>query len=342
MIPKKEEKHIDLPVTVDIRQREHFSNDKKKLYVFFTAIGYIIISAVSLYALENKGLVFGVLVFIFLVLQFILRAFIIGEGRYRKYLKKLDEQKGMMGLDTYWDILTVEAAYPYLVTFRNGVRGYYVLLEKDSIVGKPEHSDFEHYSYISEALAVISTKGVTHVHLDFSDVTSRDSRLPDMRKDAEISDNEDLKTFNLKQIEYLEWYMEGTVASYDIILFYSAGDELKLFETVREFSELVIEANYLRVSLVSSKDEIVSVASTLLNLRNFDTLIVDEVIANKAAKTNFLKVIHTIDEEGRMKKYNKTTKEIEVDKEIKKQEKEISKQYRKEKRRAQKEERKKG
>ena len=93
----------------------------------------------------------------------------------------------------FWNIYEINDAFPYFVQFVNGLKGVFVIFDKDIVVGKEDDADFNHYEALAEAYNQLAKRDIEFMHIDYMDTVGQDSRLDLLFDNAAYIENEDLK-----------------------------------------------------------------------------------------------------------------------------------------------------
>lgn len=307
MEPEKFDSVIKIPMTFDKYVKGRIITKGKVLITIFSFIGWVILAILFLILAEGWNKVtwpFLILVGYILVVRFI--AF-----RETYFLKKKDELEKtnyIFDSNVIWNIHSITDSYPYICYFGSGLKGIFVVFDKDVIVGKPEDNDYLHYEAIADAYQQMIKRGITCEHIDYMDVVGKDERMADLFKQAARIQNPDLREVTIGIYENIEYCMNNSYASYDVYCFYSRAREDIFWEDLQVVLAAFAEANYIR-SRVLNSDEIGDLVKSVFNLEEFSVRKACENLYSGENASHYLKPIW-VERGGKRFILNKTREEI--------------------------------
>lgn len=306
MTPQKGDEFISIPVTFDKQSKGRILTRSKFLWSALIFGCQFFIWVLFLLAGSTQAKI--LFPFLGLTCWLLITRFILLREKYFKAKRaELRKQDYMFGTSVFWNVNSIDEAYPYFVRFGSGLLGVFVIFDKDVIVGRPEDDDYYHYEAIADAYQEMCKRNISCMHIDYMDVCGRDDRMKELFHLAANAENEDLRLALTRFYDNIEDLMNRAYASYDVYCFYSQQREELFWEDVQGVINILNQANFVR-SRILDKEEIGKLTKTLFNLEDFSVSQACDVIY-KDQSTNFLKPIWT-ERDGKRTILNKTTEEL--------------------------------
>jgi hypothetical protein len=320
MKPKKGSDIIQIPITFDSRGGGRAAMAAKPLWVFLIVVFWVLSSIIAIIVSTGAGAYLYPLISFF-VLSYIVRFVIIRERYFREKRKELIENDYMFQHNVFWNIYEISNRYPYIVQYANGLKGIFVALDKDVIVGKDDEYDFFHHEAIANAYQQMEKRGIECMHIDFMDTVGKDSRLASLFNQAERIENPDLRRVMLRKYDHIEYTMNRAYASYDVYCFYFTGRDDMFWDELQVVLEYFRQANYIR-SRVLDRDAISILTKSMMNIEDFS---VNRACDNLFKEMHQVEYIRTlwVEKDGEREVRNKSLEEIEEVRRVSKAEKDI-------------------
>lgn len=245
MQPQPDDTTISLPITFDYSGGRADNARHKWFQVALVVVLAIFISVMVFMAdveFWKRFLVFAGIVFI---AQFLIRFGIMKETLYSDSYERLKEVDFIPSTNNFWKIYEVDDQYPYIAHFKNGIKGVFVRLEKDVVVGKPDTVMYDHYEAISNAYNIAGSNNISMMQLDYMDNVGNDPRLREMYAELNQCRNEEMRDIMLNLYAHLQEEMSLNFACYDVYLFYTKGKESQLWYITQLILSEMLSGNYL-------------------------------------------------------------------------------------------------
>lgn len=308
MQPKPEDDTISLPITFDYSGGRADNARHKWFQVALVIVISIFISVLVFMGdveFWKRLLVFAVIVF---ATQFIIRFGIMKETIYSNAYERLKEVNFEPSTNNFWTIYEVDDQYPYIAHFKSGIKGVFVRLEKDVVVGKPDTVMFDHYEAISNAYNIAGSNNISMMQLDYMDNVGNDPRLRDMYAELNQCTNEEMRDIMLNLYAHLQEEMSLNFACYDVYLFYSRGKESQLWYTTQLILSEMLSGNYLSYK-VMDLEGIRQACIATFNLEEFSAVEACDAAFDDLTFRGIIPIsLQTAD--GEYKKLGKTQAEI--------------------------------
>lgn len=269
MQPDPNDTAINIPVTFDYKGGR---NENKKNKLIATLVCLVIGTILIVGTLTNKNLVvwkrWGLVILIFYAFMIFLRYYIFKELYYSDIFEELKAVKNIMPVTKIWSIFDIDFDYPYICYFKNGTKGIFVKMEKDTITGKGEDARFDHYEAISDAYNMSHSLNMDIRHIDYMDNVGNDSRLQSLYNGLKDVENPDMEEILIDIYSNLEDDMSSNYASFDIYLFLTR-DKLENFKyNVQNVANEMLGGNFITYRVLNRVD-IRTVCMALFNLHDF-------------------------------------------------------------------------
>lgn len=277
MIPEPDDGVVNIPITFDYKggRGEHIGTQ-----VLYTVVGVVLSIVLCLGVLtSDTELIPKVLItsIILLVVSFYLRYIVWKEGVYRKVLDDLKEKDYEVETACFWKIYDVDINYPYTCHYINGLKGIFVKMEKDIIVGKGENMVYDHFEGISEALNLASNLNLNIYHIDYMDTVGNDKRLLQLQDSLPDVENTIIQSMLASMYTHLQEEMEQDYATHDVYLFYSR-DKIESFEyNVHRVCDTMLGGNFLSYKILDGQG-VRALCKSLMHLEDFSAYQASEAI----------------------------------------------------------------
>lgn len=330
MQPKRGDTTVSIPVTFDVQgARDDLTIPKMLLGLLITIGGFVAMIILFIVAADNyKPLVpllagFGTFIFV--------RFFFLKEGYYKKKQNELIENDYKFKTNLFWGIYSINDYFPYICKMANGNLCIFVAFDKDVVIGRDKDGDFDHYDALADAYALMISKDIRCIHIDYADTVGKDKRMDCFFENLTNTENTDLRQELTHMFDYIQSCMYTSYADYDVYAFYYRGREEAFWDDLQLVIEAFNRANYVR-DRVLNREEIGNLCTTLFNLTEFSVTRANEaVFLSSTASSSCLKVIWT-EKDGKREIVNRTKEEIEAENRVKASEESLRLRQRKKKR----------
>lgn len=308
MQPQPEDTSFSIPVTFDYKGGRA-SNRKWKiistLIVIFLSLGMTI-----LFILNDNLEVWQRVIFAFVsfyVGLLILRFVIYNEIYFSDVYEELKKNDFILDTTYIWQIFDIDYQYPYVCYFKNGQKGIFVRMERDTITGKPDTAMYDHYECVGDSYNVAHALNMDITIVDYMDNVGNDKRLKAMYDDLAECENPDMQEMMIDIYNNLEDEMSRNYSSYDIYLFRTRDKSDNFIYNVQSVCNTMIGGNFITYKVLN-KDEISTICKALFNLHDFSV----NVACENALATNYARGIVPISithADGSVEELNKTQAE---------------------------------
>lgn len=325
MKPVKGSDIIQIPITFDVGGAGRASATARPLWIWLVFILWAMFSIIVFIVADGyKKFIYPAMAFFFL--SYVVRFLILREKYFRKKRKELIEHDYMFKHSIFWDIYDISPRYPHIVYFGSGLKGIFVALDKDVIVGKEDDYSYYHHEAIAEAYHQMEKRGIECIHIDYMDVIGKDTRMEHLFRQAEKIENPDLKRVMIHIYDHIESTMNKSFASYDVYCFYSVAREDLFWDDLQVVLDCFLQANYIRARVLN-RDEISVLVKSIMNIDEFS---VNKAIDNLFKEMNKVEYIRPIwtEKDGKRTIINKTLEEIEEAKRVYQSERKLKKKSR--------------
>ena len=220
--------------------------------------------------------VFYTLAFLY-VCFLILRYPFLKEHKYRAQF--LDRRKNDYRLELLdlWGIASIpEGGF---CIFKDKSIGYFIILNKGSLVGSTEEHKRQHDKAVSDALNYARSRGVTIAYIDLMDNRGGDLRIRQAKQIAKANATPftGLNELNGSILDYLDEKSKGSSISYDIIRFSTHNlNEKDLYNTLDKFLGLILQGMYTGRG-IANKQDIGVIVKSYFNLKDFS---IDDAVSS--------------------------------------------------------------
>ena len=184
MKPEPDDFSIKIPITFDYKGGR---NENKRNKILLTVIVVIIslIIMIGIITNDSRAIYMRIIIdaVVILVVSTFLRFFVFKETVYSDIFESLKEVDFMPDSSYFWTIYDINYEYPYICHYTNGLKGIFVRMEKDVVVGKSDTVMYDHFEGVSDALNMASSMNINLFHMDYMDNVGNDPRLAKMYED---------------------------------------------------------------------------------------------------------------------------------------------------------------
>lgn len=311
MTPSPDKSSINLPITFDYKGGRGQNLKNKLIYSFITVV--LTIGLAVILALNGDIILWMRVLLPIAVLYLgliILRYAVWNEIRYSDLVESLIEQNYRLQVEDIWQIFEVSDEPPYICYFRNGLKGIFIRMEKDAIVGKPDTNQFDHYTAIGDAYNIAHSLNMNIVHIDYMDTVGNDSRMKAMYESLETVENEDMHYALKLMYDHLSTEMKSNYACFDIYLFLTRDDITNFVYNVQAVASQMLGGNFITYRYMR-KSELGRVCESLFNLNEFDEYSACEKNV-ETRSSSFIIPISVTHYDGSVEKLNKTREEKRI------------------------------
>lgn len=326
MRPQQGSDTIQIPITFDSRGGSRIAEAGKKVWLLLLAIGWIFTSVISLIISDTWVGYMYTPVSLF-VISYVVRFLILRERYYRAKRKELVENEYMFNHSMFWNIYEVSSRYPYIASFGNGMKGIFIALDKDVIVGKDDDYDYFHHEAIANAYQQMEKRGIEAIHIDYMDTVGKDDRMKSLFAQAEKTENEDLRKVLMRMYDHIEYKMNKTYASYDVYCFYAFARDDLFWDELQIVLEYFGQANYIRARALD-RDDISTLVESVMNITEFSVNRANDTMFREMNKhIEYIRPIW-VEKDGEKEELNKTLDEIQEVKRVTKAERKVKRKGR--------------
>lgn len=306
--PKRGSSFVEIPITFDYRGGgNRVSSSAKPMWTFFSFVVWGFLSLVSI-IIGSGFWRFGFPVLSFILLIYVLRYLILRERYFRAKRREIIEQEYMFDHSVFWNSYEIGEAYPYIVSYGNGLKAIFVALDKDVIVGKDDTYSYDHQEAIADALQQMAKRGLEAMHIDFMDTVGKDSRLSSLFNAASRVENDDLRKVLTRKYDFIEATMGNSYASYDVYCFYSTYSDDVFWANLKVVLAHLKQANYIRYRILGRSDISVLVES-LMNIMDFSVSGACDDLYRDLHRSEYIRPIW-VEKSGERTQLNKTSDEM--------------------------------
>lgn len=318
MKPKRGSSTVEIPVSFGVTGGRRAEASGVWLWLSLIGFFWFIISVFAIVAGEGVWKLF-VPVFMGILSFYTIRFIIMREAYYKKKRKELIENEYQFGHSIFWDVMDISERYPYVATYRSGMKAIFVSLAKDVVVGKGDDYAYDHHEAIADAYQQMQKRGISAIHVDYMDTVGKDQRLGSLFSLAEGTKNDDLRKVMMHIFDNIEFKMNKAYASYDTYAFFSTGREDIFWEELQIVLAEFRKANYIRASVLN-RDEIGHLAQSLMNIDEFSVNKAVDSLMKEMHKTQYIRPIW-VERNGERTILNKTREEMTESNRVRKSEK---------------------
>lgn len=332
MKPEPEDTRISIPITFDYKGGRH-ENKRNKIFSTIIVTFITIILIAGIIANENIDIwhSFLYIIVLLLVVTTFLRFCVFHELVYSDIFEGLKEVDFVPDTSCFWQIYDIDYEYPYICHYMNGLKGIFVRMEKDVIVGKSPTVMYDHFEGISEAYNVASSMNINMYHMDYMDNVGNDPRLQNLKENLKDIDNPDMQDIMQDIYQNLEEEMSRDYSSFDIYVFFTRDKLENFVYNVQAICGEMLGGNFLSYKALDVNG-IRQCCKALFNLHDFSVVDANEVLLKHTSHAGIVPI--SIEHEGGVvEKLNKTVEEKRIEAEERAKEEQRKKEEAKKNRR---------
>lgn len=303
---------IHIPVTFGYRGGRG-ANVKNKIITIIVFVGIAIIGTFICWKNPSFYLWQSIVFTIIVLWGSLLGIRFIGlkELYFSDAYESMKARNGILQLSTIWGIFDISLNYPYICYFKNGYKGIFVRMERDTITGKMENADFDHYDALGNAYNLAHALNMNITHLDYMDNVGNDPRLARMYNDLNKVSNPDMQDMLIDIYDNLQESMKMNYTSFDVYVFLTRDRLDNFVYNVQSVSNTMLGGNFLTYKVLD-RNEIASVCPALFNLEDFSVIEACESVYESKKHKGIIPIsIERAD--GTVEKLNKTQAEKKRD-----------------------------
>ena len=313
MRPEPDDYSIRIPVTFDYKGGR---GENKRNKILLTAVVSIIAIIIMVGIATNedneiwKRCVIDAVIFI--VVTTFLRFFVFKETVYSDIFESLKEVDFMPETSCFWQIYDINYDYPYICHYTNGLKGIFVRMEKDVIVGKSDTVMYDHFEGISEAYNMASSMNINMYHIDYMDNVGNDPRLRQMYDDLKDVDNPDMQDVLLDIFQNLQEEMSRDYSSFDTYVFFTKDKLENFVYNVQAICGAMLGGNFLSYKVLDVNG-IRQSCMALFNLNEFSVINASESLLKISSHAGIVPISIENVVTGEYEKINKTVEEKRIE-----------------------------
>lgn len=331
MKPEPDDFSIKIPITFDYKGGR---NENKRNKILLTVIVSLIaiILMVGIMTNDDNPLYkrFIIDIIILLVVTTFIRFFVLKETVYSDIYESLKEVDFMPDSSCFWKIYDINYDYPYICHYTNGLKGIFVRMEKDVVVGKSDTVMYDHFEGISEAYNRASSMNINMYHIDYMDNVGNDPRLKQMYDDLKDVDNPDMQDVLLDIYQNLQEEMSRDYSSFDTYVFFTRDKLENFIYNVQAICGEMLGGNFLSYKVLDTNG-IRQSCMALFNLHEFSVINASETLLKNSSHAGIVP-ISVEHGDGTVEKINKTVEEKRLEMEERMRKEQESKEEAKRKR----------
>ena len=310
--PQPGDTSISIPVTFDYRGGRS-ANIKHKITVVIVFIVISIIGTLICWKKEDFFL-WQRFVYNFILLYgslLCIRYIGLKELYFSDMYEKMKATNNILDLSTIWGIFDIDLEYPYICYFKNGYKGLFVRMERDTITGKSENADFDHYDALGNAYNMAHALNMNIVSIDYMDNVGNDPRLGKLYSDLNSVSNPDMQDMLVDIYDNLQEEMQMNYSSFDIYLFLTRDKFNSFIYNVQSVANMMLGGNFLTYKVLN-RNEISGVCTALFNLEEFSVIEACESVYEGSRHKGIVPITVTR-ADGSIEKLNKTQEEKRIE-----------------------------
>jgi len=290
MIPKPEDGTISIPAAFDYRGGRSESI-KNKIII---GIGSVVIPIIFIVIVISSNELEIWQKFLYSILSlyaglWTLRYIVLDELYFSSIFEALKAKDYTLELPDIWQIFDIDFEYPYTCYFKNGYKGIFVRMEKDTITGKPDGLMYIHYEAISEAYNIAHSFNMNLVHIDYMDNVGNDVRLQNAMDDLDKIKNPDMQEMMADLYQHLQSEMSRQYTTFDVYLFLSKDSAENLLYNVQDVVGEMLGGNYITYKILN-RAELGSVCKSLFNMHEFSVVDACEALLSSTSHSGVIPI----------------------------------------------------
>lgn len=269
MQPNPDSYSINLPITFDYKGGRG-QNKKGNVVITLLILGFTGVVTAGICTNDNfilwQKCLYG---FIALYIGlFLLRFLVFKEQHFSDMFETMKATDYLLGTEFIWNIFDIDFEYPYICYFKNGKKGIFVRMEKDTITGKPKSAMYDHYEAIGDAYNLDHSLNMDMVHIDYMDNVGNDSRMQKLYDDLNYVENQDMHEMLIDIYSNLQEEMSENYASFDIYLFLTRDKSSNFLYNVQSVCSAMLGGNFITYKILDMY-EVSGVCTAVFNLHDF-------------------------------------------------------------------------
>lgn len=234
-----------------------------------------------------------IILFDFLIIQFIVRKYILEEDYFYDIYVKTNQLKEATP-DLMWRIPFINHTEDGDVAVYDDMKvGCVLQLERDTIVGKAEDSAEKHYDAWSNFYKELHSKNLSFVQLNLMEPSGKDPRLNTLSITAGNVRNNSIKFALELEMGHLKRISNAMLSEFEYFVVYSntISNVNKLIPDVIECSYALLDGAYSKIRVLTER-EIYEIPKSMSNVKFFDGIQAQmNVYLNENRRTpNILKI----------------------------------------------------
>lgn len=272
MEPQPGDTTISIPITFDYRGgRQENSRNK-----FILSAIVLVVQIILIIGLSTNGILelwqkvvydFGIFYIGLLIIRFVG----FNELYFSDMYETLLERDFNVELPDIWQIFDIDFTYPYICYYKNGMKGIFVKMEKDTITGKPDDNQYLHSEAISEAYNLAHSLNMDIVNIDYMDNVGNDPRLQTMYDNLSNVTNPDMQDLLTDIYENLQSEMSRNYSCFDVYLFLTRDLPDNFLYNVQNVTNTMLGGNFITYRILSRVD-INILCKAIFNLYDFSII----------------------------------------------------------------------
>jgi hypothetical protein len=321
--PEKGSDIVNIPITFDSRGGSSRATiASKSLWVLLVFLFWLV-SSIFTFVAAYGFWKWGYPILASFGAVFVSRFLIIRERFYKSKRKELIENEYMFNHSIFWNIYEISARYPHIAQYGNGLKGIFVALDKDVIVGRATDYDYTHHEAIANAYQQMEKRGIECIHIDYMDTVGKDDRMVSLFKNAELTENPDLRSVLMRIYDNIEYTMNRAYASYDVYCFYSRSRDDLFWDELQIVLDYFRQANYIR-SRVLNREDISLLSKSIMNIDDFSVNRASDNLFKELHKQEHIRPIW-VEKDSERTILGKTTDEIQETRRVQQSERGLKK-----------------
>lgn len=290
MKPESDDFSIKIPITFDYKGGR---NENKRNKILLTVIVVIIslIIMIGIITNDSRAIYMRIIIdaVVILVVSTFLRFFVFKETVYSDIFESLKEVDFMPDSSCFWTIYDINYEYPYICHYTNGLKGIFVRMEKDVVVGKSDTVMYDHFEGVSDALNIASSMNINLFHMDYMDNVGNDPRLAKMYEDLKDVDNPDMQDVLLDIYQNLQEEMSRDYTSFDTYVFFTRDKLENFIYNVQAICGTMLGGNFLSYKVLDTAG-IRQSCMALLNLKSFSVVNASELLLKNSSHAGIVPI----------------------------------------------------
>lgn len=302
--PHRGDDKVAIPVTFDVKSST-LQLKMSRLYVSVALmLGAIILWIVCLAVAATSEIRWIVTLIAWVLVPLICRFAIIEEYKFRKNYRLLREHSFTYDYSLFWSIYDTSAGTPTIFHHTSGTYSIFVAFDKDVIVGKGNDADYDHGEAIANAYQLLAKKDILCTHLDYMDNVGKDTRLQSLFDVTARCKNPELRECVTDMLDYMQWYMSGAYADYDVYCFTSKMRPDLFVDELMPVLSALESGNYIRYRMLDRQD-LRDLVASVMGTPDFSVTRSCDGLFSSRGLSSYLRVIY-IDVKGKREIVNKT------------------------------------